>query len=197
MLPSETRLRPVLVTPPAAEPVTLSDTKEFARVDHSGHDTLIQGLITAAIAYLDGHGGILGRCMINQTWRQDYAAWSSILRLPFADISSVTVKYFDTLNAEQTVSSSHYELREDHLGAYVRFLEGFTSPSLYDDRSDRVRITLVAGYGAAADDVPETIRTAIKMLVSHWYDNNPAGEASQEIPFGVSALLAPNRRVGV
>lgn len=189
-------IRPVRTVAPATQPVTLAEAKEFARVDSSDHDSMLQSLIDSATNWLDGRTGLLGRCIINQTWRQDYTGWQTALRLPFPDVSSVTVKYFDVANVEQTVSSALYQLLEDELGAIVRFGESFTNPSLYDDRQDRVRITLIAGYGADASAVPDALKTAIKMLVTHWYDSHLAGAQTFETPFGVSAIIAPFRRRG-
>jgi uncharacterized phiE125 gp8 family phage protein len=62
-----------------------------------------------------------------------------------------------------------------------------------------VKVTWVAGYGATADAVPPSIRSALLMLVAHLYDNRSAanaGNITSELPFTVAALLAPYRRVG-
>jgi uncharacterized phiE125 gp8 family phage protein len=194
-----TRMRPILTAAPAVQPVTLVEAKAWMWIEHSNDDTLIGSMVSAAIAHLDGYTGILGRCIVNQTWRQDYTEWSGDLRLPFPDVSSVTVKYFDSENNEQTVSSANYELIEDDGGALVRFVTNWTGPNLYDDRSDRVRVTLVAGFGAAEVNVPEPIKAAIKMLVAHWYANREAasGQAMAEVPLSVSAVIAPHRRMRV
>lgn len=192
-------IKPVRTVEPAIQPVTLAEAKLWARIDHSEHDEMVASMLAAAIAHLDGYTGVLGRCIINQTWNQKFHDWCMDLRLPFPDVSSITsVKYFDASNVEQTVSSSLYELLEDERGCFVRMTDDFTDPSLYDDRSDPVSVTFVAGYGAAATDVPGAIKAAIKMLVSHWYDAPAAGDQQMtEIPFGVSAMIAPYRRVGV
>ena len=42
--------------------------------------------------------------------------------------------------------------------------------------------------------VPESIRIAIYMLVSHWYENRlPVGEMKNEIAFAISALTKPHK----
>ena len=53
----------------------------------------------------------------------------------------------------------------------------------------------MAGYGTAAD-VPETFRQAIRLLVAHWYENRAAAAApdsAAELPYAVTALIAPQR----
>lgn len=108
-------------------------------------------------------------------------------------ISSVV--YSDTADEEQTVSSSLYELLEDERGSYVRLLDDFTSPALYDDRSDLVRVTYTVGYGAAASDVPAPLVQAAHLMVGHWYAHREAVASSglASLPLGVDSLVAPYR----
>ena len=54
-------MRLVLVTQPAATPITLAEVKAQARVSHDDEDLLLQHYIDAATAWLDGPAGILGR----------------------------------------------------------------------------------------------------------------------------------------
>lgn len=42
--------------------------------------------------------------------------------------------------------------------------------------------------------VPESIRIAIYLLISHWYENrSPVGQVTGEIALSVSAILSPHR----
>lgn len=194
-------IRPVLVTPPSVEPVTAAEAKAHLRVDFSDDDAMISAIIGAAVAHLDGWTGLLGRCMVNQVWRQDFCYWpvSGCLRLPFPDVSNVVVKYSDTDNVEQTVSATLYDVLEDERSAFVRLKDTFTSPSLYDDRVDAVRVTFTAGYGAAGSNVPAALRSAVLLLVGHFYQHREAVTGGQraELPLGVAALIGPYRRIGV
>ncbi len=194
-------LRPIRISPPAEKPVSLLEAKSAVRVDTDDDDVLIDGLIDAAISHLDGWSGVLGRCLVNQDWRLSLRDWPScrFIRLPFPDVSAVTVKYFDETDTEQTVSASLVALLEDELGAFIRLSDAFTFPSVYDDRGDGVQVAFTAGYGASATDVPQAIRTAIMLMVAHWYNNREASAEGQlsEIPFGASALIAPFRRIGI
>lgn len=192
-------LRPVQIAAPAEAPVSLAEAKAHLNVDHDGDDTLITSLVGAGVAHLDGHAGVLGRCLVNQQWRQDYRDWHWFHRLPFPDVSAVTVKYQDADNQEQTVSSALYEVIEDARGALVSFRDVFTKPGLYDDMIAPVSITLTAGFGDA-DDVPAALKQAILLLAGHWYENREAvniGNITTELPMAVNALIAPYRRVNV
>ncbi len=194
-------LRPIRISAPGAKPVSLVEAKGAAKVDFDDDNALIEGMIDAAISHLDGWSGVLGRCLINQGWRLSLCDWPAcrFIRLPFPDVSAATVKYFDEDNAEQTVTASLVTRLEDERGTVIRFSDDFTFPSVFDDRGDGVQVEFTAGYGATAADVPPAIRTAILLMVAHWYNNREASTEGQqsEIPFGASALIAPFRRVGV
>ena len=189
--------RPVRTVAPATALVSLDEVKAHCRVDFDDDDAMLGALTQAATDFLDGWTGILGRCLISQTWRIDVYDWVGDIRMPFPDVQSVTVKYFDADNAEQTVSSSLYELLEDHRGSFVRFLDAFTEPAIYDDRSDAIQITLVAGYGDNISDVPQAIRQAALLLIGHWYESREAVSAGamKEVPMAVDALTKIYRRV--
>ncbi len=213
-------LAPVRVTAPAASPVSLSEVKAHCQVSGSASDTVLQVMLDAAVAYLDGWSGILGRCLINQVWRMDLCEWpaSRIIRLPFPNVSAATVKYFDADNVEQTVDGSLHAVLHDARGSYVRLSDSFTSPGLHDDRADAVQVTFTAGYGSAGTDVPAAIRAAILLSVQSMFSMQQAGnvlvrseevegigrvdyavsdQAGVVIERAVAALVAPYRRVGV
>lgn len=190
--------RPVQTVAPATTPVSLEEAKAQCRVDHDFDNALITSLIGAAVSHLDGWTGILGRCLITQTWRQDFDGFNRCLRLPLFPVASITgVKYDDATDTEQTVASGNYDLLVDDLGAFVRFKSDFAFPAI-DDEKPAVRIAYVAGDDPA--NVPASLRQAILMLVGHWYANSDAvvvgpTVASVELPFAVNALIAPFRRM--
>lgn len=79
----------VRVTPPTAPVVTLRDMKEHLRVTQDDQDLMIQSLTDAAVSHLDGWRGVLGRCIMPQTWSVTLNRAGSY-ELPFPDILSVT-----------------------------------------------------------------------------------------------------------
>ena len=58
------------VIAPAEPVVALADVKADLRVDHSDPDSVIQAQIDPATSQLDGYSGVLGRCLVSQTWGQ-------------------------------------------------------------------------------------------------------------------------------
>lgn len=190
------KLAPVLVTPPAAYPVNLAQAKSQCRVDHTDDDADIQSYLDAAIEHLDGYGGILGRALVNQTWRQDFAGFCDVMRLPLAPLVSITsVTYYDADNALQTLSAATYTSYTDARGPVIALNYGQTWPAVYP-RPNAVSVTFVAGYGAAATDVPSRIRNAIRIHVEQMYRTRGVDTAEQRYPtMTYERLIKPFERV--
>lgn len=182
---------PILTVAPAEYPVTLAEAKAHLRVDHSGDDTRINRLIAAATGHLDGWSGIMGRCIISQTWRQDFDCWAEKMRLPFPDASSVSVAYFDTEEAQQTFASSNYDVLTDERGPYVALKAGKSWPSL-GDVVPPIRITAVYGFGAASA-VPDAVKHAILLHVEQLFDIRAVDVDQFEA--ARLALVTPLRRI--
>src|SRR5690606_12599307 len=99
-------LAPVRTVAPATMPVSLAEAKAHLRVDHDDQDDLITAQIKAATAYLDGWSGILGRALVTQTWRQDFAGFGDRLPLPLVPVTAIdSVSYFDGDNVHQTLDA--------------------------------------------------------------------------------------------
>lgn len=200
-------LAPVLVAPPEQFPVSLDAAKLHLRVDHDDDDVLIASLIQAAIDHLDGWNGILGRCLAEQTWRQDFDTLAPCLPLPLGPvIEIVSVDYVDINAQARTLSSESYSLRIDAGGRaqidLTSWPSSISASATY--RAGYVTIPETPADGEspaipAESTVPAAIKTAITMLVGHWYANREAtmtGVLSM-VPMAIDALVSPYRRVGV
>ena len=196
--------RPVLVTPPVIKPVTLTEVKAALDIGYTAKDDLLNGLIDAATSYLDGWTGILGRCLVEQTWRQDFDSFFACMPLPLLPVLSATsVKYYDSDGAEQTVDPASYSVQANDLGSFVRFIDAFSAPGLRADQP-AVSVTYKAGYANGGTDpsftstVPAAIKQAMFLMIRQWFDNpsNAAvGVTVASMPMAVDALLAPYRRI--
>lgn len=84
---------PFLVTGPTLPPVSIVDVKKHLRVDIFDEDDVIEALIYAQTAYLDGYNGVLGRAIMPQTWAQEWSdgAMECLIAMPDATISAVKV----------------------------------------------------------------------------------------------------------
>lgn len=195
-------LRPIRTVAPSVRVLSKEDAKAHLRVEGDLEDDLIDALVLAAESLLDGWAGLLGRCMINQTWVASYRAFTSpSLALPFPNVSSVAVKYFDSDGIEREVAETEFRLIEAATTTAIEWRDGYGLPSLAV-RSDAVRVEMVAGFGGAADDVPAAIRHAIKLLVGGWYENREesvigVSVASLPVSLAAESLIAPYRRGGI
>jgi len=168
------------VTPPATEPVTLSEAKLHCKVDGTDDDALITALITAARQHAEDY---TRRAFVTQTLEVSYDLddlfeFGSYVELPRPPIASITsVKSYDADDEESTMSSSSYRLSGDR----VVLASGGAWPSSLRDR-DCIVVRYVAGYGAASA-VPEAIKTAIKAMVAHAYDNRAQVSIDAGLPY--------------
>lgn len=216
-------MRVVVTTPPALQPVTLAQAKAQCRATgFTDDDTLIAGLISTAVAWLDGPRGWLGRCLVQQQlelrldafWPYPDAFQHLLLRpweagripLPYGPLISVdSIAYLDANGAARSLAVGQW------LATGVGTVEGMveavygTAWPLSRYQRDAVRIGYTAGepvtgQGDQANvSVPAPIQQAILLLVGHWYDHRSAvvgvdnRDSSTEVPLGVMNLLAPWR----
>ncbi len=189
-----------LKTAPTLTPVTLAEAKAHCRIDDSDNDGMLEAFIDAATSYLDGYTGILGRCLIEQTWELYYDTFPcGDLRIPLGNLISVTsVEYVDpTTLLYVTWDAANYETDTYSLDGWVIPVDAWPTPA---ETSNAVRVTFKAGYGDAADDVPAAIRQAMLMLIGHWQENREnvvIDQTAIKLPMAADALLAPFRRTSI
>ena len=175
-----------LLTPPAAEPISLAEAKAFARIDTADEDTLLTALISTARQYVEL---VTGLRLVTQTWRLtlDALPESRIITLdiaPLQAVSAITLR--DSADAGIVLAPSAYQVDP----AAGRVL--FSGPFQISIRPFAgIELDLVAGFGAASA-VPEPLKQALRVLVATWYDDR--GEEAPAVPPLVRTLLAPWRR---
>jgi len=211
-----------LTVPPSAEPVTLTEAKQQARIDTTADDTLVTNLIIGARQWVEKY---TARALITQTWQMWIDLWPaatelwwdgvrqgpvtgldqiSTINLPRAPLQSVTsVQYFDDSDNATVWSASNYFVDTIREPGRLALRQGATWP-VPSRLTNGIMVEYVAGYGDAGSAVPETIKTAIRQIVSHWYEHR--GEAAMApttrgavispilpVPLVIQALLDPYR----
>lgn len=194
-----------LITPPAVEPVTLTDAKLHLKVDTTDDDALITALIAAARARAEWH---TGRAFITQSWKLWLDAWPGALscddvppRLsataakaieiplpPLQSVSSITAYAMD--DSATVMSSTLYQVDSASAPARVALKIG-VAPPVNLRAMNAIAIAFTTGYGDAASDVPDAIRRAILMIVADLYANR--GDAAAETSVAALATLMPYR----
>lgn len=190
-------LRARLITPPAAYVLSLAEARSHSRIDAGEDDADLAAYIAAAVAYLDGIDGILGRALLAQTWIiETDRIPGDMVRLPLDPVISIDgVGYYDAADAPQVFASSSYRLHHDARGPYLRLASGASWPTTAI-RDDAIGITFTAGH-ASPGAVPETIRQAIRLLTAHFYENREpvlVGVSGANLAHTLDMLIGAQRR---
>jgi len=184
-----------LVTPPAEEPVSLTEAKAHLRVDGSDDDDLITGLVKAARAYIEEH---CRRALVTQTWDLELDAWPSgrVIYIPRPRLQSVmSISYTDANGVTAEVSAGDYIVDSASEPGRVVLRSSANWPVAELQAAAGVVVRFVAGYGAAGD-VPQPIKQAMLLLTGHWYENRETivvGTVQARLEFTVAALVGPYR----
>lgn len=186
-----------LLAGPAAEPISLAETKAFLRIDGSEDDGVISTLIAAARLHVES---VTRRALIDQSWRIVCDSWPDdrIVNLPVGPFSSLT--QITTYDAEGVANSLALAQFQSETGATPSRL--FLPPvvegaSVLRERGG-IEIDYVAGFGATADDVPVDLRQALMSLVAYWFEHRDAvliAGSGSVVPVGFDALVSAYRAV--
>ena len=181
--------KPILITPPSAEPVTLAEAKAHLRLEIAADDALVATLIAAARSAVENE---TRSALMAQSWRWGVTDWPAAgVALPVMPVLAVdAVGWLDGASVKTPLAAAdwRYEDAEER----VLLLTKAPDAAGYE-------IDFTAGYGAAGADVPAPLRQAILMLVAHWYEHRAAAlEGPPEVvPAGAEALIAPYRRMAL
>jgi len=195
-----------VVSPPEAAAIDLADAKQHLRIEPGNltEDALIEALITAANAPLDGPSGWLGRALVLQRLEYSLDGFPcDVLKLPCPPLAVdnlgvplfVAVSYVDSQGALQTLAPATY--RVIYGGEEPsRFLLGYgqTWPATRCE-PEAVRIRYDAGYGTASEAVAAEIRHAVRLQVGTLYKNRESviGTPQHDLLKGYVELLSHKR----
>ncbi|HEY4124732.1 MAG TPA: head-tail connector protein, partial [Rhizomicrobium sp.] len=176
-------------TPPAIEPVTLEEARAHLKVDTADDDTLITALIAAARARAEWH---TGRAFITQSWVLWLDCWPerNCVEIPLPPSQAVTNLTTYALDDTAAVLDANlYQVDTASTPARITL----KSPAIAASTRalNAIAIAFNTGYGDAASDVPQAIRTAILEIIADLYANR--GDTSLDPPQTALAMLAPYR----
>ena len=173
--------RTVVITPAAAEPVTLAQAKEQLRIESgfTDDDDYILSLVSAARDRCESY--------CNQFFTVQGIAYlydgpvPTIIELPYPNLTVTALKYTDTSNTDQTIDPSDYIVNELNQTILVNTAVSAVS----------YRIEATTAAPAALDGVEH----AIKLILTDLYEfrtETAVGVSLNENP-AVKALLYPYR----
>lgn len=176
------------IVEPEREPVTLEEVKAYLRIDDDSEDLLLQALIKTAREYCENYQRV---AYYSRTMRLTLppGEWGDVFELPRTKLGC-TVEKVSSVDLQGAIKEV------DQTCLFAILGNSNTELAVTDDTP--YSNTLVVEYVAGShDDPPESIKTAIKLLVSGWYENRlpTSDKANNVVPYGVHALLNPGRVV--
>jgi uncharacterized phiE125 gp8 family phage protein len=171
-----------LITPPAAEPVSLAEAKLHLRVDFDEDDALILALISAARQAAEM---LTQRQLVTARWRmvldsfpscglmgvpagQTFTLPGHAILIPKSPLQSMLeIRYLDMAGVSQVMPSAHYTVDKACEPARITPVFGQIWPVALP-QIGAVSVTFDAGYGSAAD-VPEGLKSWIKLRLGSLY----------------------------
>jgi uncharacterized phiE125 gp8 family phage protein len=165
-----------VVTPPATEPVTLTQAKAALRVDLSDDDTYITSLITSAREQVEID---TGRALITTAFKYRIDRFYDEIYLPKPKLISVSgIQYYDVNGTLQTLSSTYYQADAYSFPGVIYPGVATTYPQTQSGKVNAVIISYTGGYGDDATDVPQSLRDAILMLIQERYNKRDNYESN-------------------
>ena len=149
---------PVRVVAPAAEPLTLSETKEFLRVPHNDDDSRIADMIITARSLAEQW---MKRSLVTQSWKLTFAdSICGTIRLPMGPVQSITsVVSISAGDVSTTIPTTAYALSASKDAIVVgSIISGY-----------RIDVTYAAGYGAASV-MPKPIKLGMLQHIAAMFD---------------------------
>jgi uncharacterized phiE125 gp8 family phage protein len=171
--------------------ITVADLKAHMRVTHTHEDTLISALRSAAISWVEEHCNI----KLGSYTARGYLPGFYNSYIPIGPVTAISeVKYQTTADKDYTddlttLAAGNWFTDEISQPARIAFRD---YPSVYEYALTPVVVTFTAGYST----MPAPVLQAIRLLVSHLYENRQeevAGTMTTRLKFGLEALLNPFR----
>lgn len=183
-------MRFIRTVDPTSEPVTLQEARDQCRLDDDVEDALISEYIAAARDYCEK---VTGLPLMPQTVTLYADKFCGEMVLKPNLISVESVKYIDSDGDLQTITPADYTVDDKSIIGTVYPAYSKQWPAARCEKN-AVQIEFKCGFESRAK-VPDTIKSAMKLLINHWHENRSAATAGsmQSIPYGVDMLLGVNK----
>ncbi len=161
--------------------------------DSGAQDGLLETCLRAAMGAIEAR---TSRILLRRRFQWNIYNWrmdGDTQALPFAPVSSILYLRMIAAGGEiTTIDSADYKLQLDsHRPKIVALKRSF--PAI--ETGGSAEVSMYAGYGFW-EHVPADLQNAMLMLAASYYENRDGMiNGGGQIPFGVSALLEPYKRV--
>jgi uncharacterized phiE125 gp8 family phage protein len=171
-----------LITAATEEPVTLGEMRSRLRMSAVADDTeLVNIWVPAARTLIEKEIGVR---FLTQTWQlsldrfrvdlDDESDGVRYFEIPIRPVTAVSwVKYYDTDNTQQTLSTSYYDVDMARDVCRIALKQGYSWPSVRAGKPGAVTVQFVVGYASRAA-LPQTLRAAIMLQAEAMFDGEEA-----------------------
>lgn len=145
---------------PISLAISLSECKNFLKIDYDEDDELLSKMITAAAQKFENY---TSQALVSQTWQVMYKQFcEDDIKLPTYPVSAITKVETISYSGEHNVFATRlYEF--DQASQRLSFK---VFPFGYF-----LKIDYIAGYGDDASFIPEDIKNALLNHVAYMYEN--------------------------
>jgi uncharacterized phiE125 gp8 family phage protein len=185
----------VLITPPASEPVTLTQAKAHLRVDITDDDTKITDLIVSARTHIEGLANL---ALLTQTWDQvmdDFPYPNYPIELDRWPVQSITsLSYVNAAGGTTVWPSTNYIANLANVPPRVAPVYAQFWPILALQTIGNCTVRTLNGWASVAL-VPADLKQAVLMLVADWYEDREDEVVGQrltsvQVQRGIDEILA-------
>jgi uncharacterized phiE125 gp8 family phage protein len=179
-----------LITPPAAEALTLADAKAHLRLDDGNEDALMAALIRTARDHLERTTSL---CLITQTWRLylDRPPEDGVIQIARGPVQAIeSLKLYDPSGEEVTLPLTGHILDGNARPARVILNRSVSTARAING----IELDFTAGFGETGTDVPDTLKRAMLMHIAQMFTFRGAvaiEDQPADIPAGYDRLIAP------
>ena len=167
-----------LKTAPASEPALNTDVQAYLRLDSTAYNTTLSNY--AAMARLQAET-YTRRAFLTQTWylMLDSREISEEIKIPRPPLVSATILTYNDAGAPTAQDAASYTVDTYSDPGRIYLNPGYTWN--YTRERNGMLIEFIAGYGAAATDVPADIKMAITEAAALYYNSGEVGNLSDKV----------------
>ena len=159
-------------TAPADNCLTLTEVKDYLKVETSAEEALIASLLDAAESVVEAYCNRKLMKGVYDFTLKDFPAYGIVL--PFSPVVSITsITYYDSNNSLQTWASSNYMVNVNSEPTRISYINDY--PDVYEDRDDAVIVRFTVGYSSSSTTatqqaaVPGALKMAILRYIGDLY----------------------------
>jgi uncharacterized phiE125 gp8 family phage protein len=159
-----------VTTDPLIEPITVTELKNYARIDGNQEDSILSSIIKGTRLLVENY---INRALIEQTITMQMDFWpSNQIELPRPPLISITsIQMLDEDGIAITYSSSNYYTITNATPGRLIIKNSTSFPRNLDRYYGGHQIIYTAGYGSTATYIPDAIKEGMKAWATMIYDS--------------------------